>query len=171
MEAVFTAKLEGRTFVDVARELGFSPQYAGRIYREALDERAAVIGELADRERAIQDERLEALIREHWPNRGNPKAADVILRCLDRKARLFGLDAPTRLEHSGGMGMSVSVETPQERRARILYEECQVIAGMSDDEAESYAEMLDHPTSIEALASARRGVAGDVESTAVEVDE
>jgi hypothetical protein len=157
MEAVFTAKLEGRTFVDVARELGFSPQYAGRLYREALDERAAVIGELADRERAVQDERLEALIREHWPNRANPKAAEVILRCLDRKARLFALDAPTRLEHSGGVG--VSVETSEARRARIWDETWDEFSRMSP---EQLAVEVEHLTSSDRY---------DVESGAVEVSE
>jgi hypothetical protein len=138
MEAVFTAKLEGRTFVDVARELGFSPQYAGRIYREALDERAAVIGELADRERAIQDERLEALIREHWPNRGNPKAADVILRCLDRKARLHGLDAPTRVRHEGEV--DVVHESVEQRRQRIMLETAAEVAAMTPEQVAAEAQ-------------------------------
>jgi hypothetical protein len=157
MEAAFRGRLEGRTFVDVARELGVSPQYVGRLYRETMAERARMIGELADRERALQDARLEALIREHWPNRANPKAAEVILRCLDRKARLWGLDAPTRLEHSGEVGMVH--ESADDRRLRILAESVEQVAALS-------------PAQLAAEAAAFLGDESDVvESDAIEVDE
>jgi hypothetical protein len=171
-ERIMAGLLRGETLTECAADLGVSRQYASKLWHESLAERNAEVGAMVDERRAMLDARLEAVLREHWPQRAHPKHAEVILRVLDRKAKLWGLDAPTRLDHSGGMGVSVSVETPQERRARILYEECQRVAGMSDDEVESYAaEMFAHPTSVEALASARRAVAGDVESTAVEVSE
>jgi predicted transcriptional regulator len=155
MEAVFEAKLAGRTFSAVARELGITPQYAGRLYKAEMAERAAVIGELADRERALQDARLEALLAEHWPRIASPKSAEIVLRCLDRKARLYGLDAPTRLEHSGVV--DVVHEASAERRQRILAETAAMVAEMT-------------PEQLAAEAASFLGV-DVVESEAVEVDD
>ncbi len=141
--------------MDVARELGVSPQYIGRLYRQAMAECVRMIGELAGRERALQDARLEALLREHWPNRANPKAAEVILRCVDRKARLYGLDAPVRLEHGGAV--EVLPESAEARRQRIHAESVAQLRAMT-------------PEQLAVEAAAFLGESYDVESEAVEVD-
>lgn len=72
---------------------------------------AATLSEPAEAARQLDVERLDALIAGHFPPAisGDPIAAGIVLRTLERRARLLGLDEPTRAavraEHqfSGGV--------------------------------------------------------------------
>ena len=50
--------------------------------------------------RALEVARLDALMAAHWPaaTRGlNDKSSAVVLRCINQRARLLGLDAPAQV--------------------------------------------------------------------------
>lgn len=102
------------TFSEIADRLGYSHASGARkAYERALK---AIITPAAEEARTVEALKLDALERHAWKiirtmpedDAGNPlplRAADVhlaagnhILRAAARRAALFGLDAPTRLE-------------------------------------------------------------------------
>jgi hypothetical protein len=129
---VFRLRMAGASFREIAAEVGVSTTYAFKLYRDELDARAAEAGELADRERIILSERLEAVILAHWGNLHDPQSAKVVLAALDRKAKLFGLDAPTKVEHSGSV--EHSHESEAERTQRLIAETAEQVAAMTPEQ-------------------------------------
>ncbi|MGW5697847.1 hypothetical protein ACWEWX_45630 [Streptomyces asiaticus] len=77
-----------------------------RALQERRDEQAAEISVY----RQEENERLDALLEAHWPaavETRDPKAAEFVLKLIDRRAKLNGLDAPVRTELSGPDGGAV----------------------------------------------------------------
>jgi len=68
-------------YKDVKRELD-------RLNRERDETTAAI--------RRLEVERLDALLRTLWPKRADPPVTDRILKIVERRAKLLGLDAPER---------------------------------------------------------------------------
>ncbi|WP_448333476.1 hypothetical protein [Streptomyces sp. DSM 41534] len=91
--------------------LGYSTRGAAskdliRALKERRDEQAAEISVY----RQEENERLDALLEAHWPaavETRDPKAAELVLKLIDRRAKLNGLDAPVRTELSGPDGGAV----------------------------------------------------------------
>lgn len=83
---------EGFSYEEIARQVGFTNRgSAHRAVRKALAERQA---EDIDTLRALEADRLDALQAAHWDlaMAGDPGATNSILRVMERRARLFGLD-------------------------------------------------------------------------------
>ncbi|MGS2592137.1 hypothetical protein [Streptomyces hebeiensis] len=79
-----------------------------RAIEERRDEQAAE----ASVYRQEANERLEALLEAHWEDAtagGDTKAAELVLKLMDRQAKLNGLDMPARTELSGPDGGAVPV--------------------------------------------------------------
>lgn len=96
---------EGMSSADIGRRFNLSRQRINMIYKRALEQPvAAEVAEL----RAEQSQRLDAIAAELWKvlraTGTDPPAAVSALRTLvsveERRARLFGLDAPQRTEIS-----------------------------------------------------------------------
>lgn len=95
--AVVQLRIAGNTFDQIATQLGLSGRSsANRIYRRVLD---ATVAEPAAELRQLEGARLDALQAQWWPRAvdGNYRAAQIILKLMERRARLFGLDAPQRV--------------------------------------------------------------------------
>ena len=95
--AVVQLRIAGHTFDQIAQQLGLSSKStAHRIYRRALD---ATVAEPAAELRQLEGARLDALQAQWWPRAvgGNVQAARIMLKIMERRARLFGLDAPQRV--------------------------------------------------------------------------
>ena len=99
IEKALTFRQGGASYRSIAREMGvcaataFSYVQEGLdLYREQARERAGVLVEL-------ENQRLDALQAAHWGGamRGNKPAADTVLRVMERRARLNGLDAPQKI--------------------------------------------------------------------------
>ncbi len=99
----------------IAAHLGVSPP---TIHRDgkALDAewREQAVADVAT-EKGLDLDRLEHLIAAVWPEavRGNLPAVDRVIRILERKAKLLGLDAPERMavaQH--GLTTTVVIEAP-----------------------------------------------------------
>lgn len=96
-----TLRLQGLTFREVAEQVGVSVATAHKYVTRAL---ADIPKGEADTLRALECERLDALQAAYWDAAlaGNLDAADRVLRIIDRRARLLGLDAPQRMEMNTG---------------------------------------------------------------------
>jgi DNA-binding CsgD family transcriptional regulator len=90
-------RAEGLTFQEIGARLGVSRQMAARIVRRGL---RALPRESAAELVVLQDAQLDMIWAAMFPRavEGSPRAAAVCIRVLERRAKLHGLDAPTRTE-------------------------------------------------------------------------
>ena len=93
-----TLRAQGLSYEDIAQRLG----YRGRSGAWKAVDRALQkvqhegVGEL----RILHSLRLGQIIASLWDKRDDPRAARAILGCLEREAKLYGIDAPSRVEIS-----------------------------------------------------------------------
>lgn len=100
---VLNLRLAGMDFDSIAREVGYADgSGAYRAYQRAM---ARTVQPVADEVRAEEVARLDRLALAYWPRAlgaggqdPSPKAAEVVFRAMDRRARLLGLEAPVRQE-------------------------------------------------------------------------
>lgn len=114
--------------------LGYGgPSSASKDFVRALEERRDDQAAEASVYRQEQNERLEALLEAHWgaaTSGEDHKAAELVLKLLDRGAKLNGLDAPVRAEVSGPDGAGVPIGPVGLTELRNLIQ----TAGDPDDE-------------------------------------
>lgn len=86
----------GATYSQIAQVLGYTER--GGAYKAVMQALRDTVQEPADEVRHLETERLDALLRAMWPQamEGKGWAVDRCLAVMDRRARLLGLDAPTR---------------------------------------------------------------------------
>jgi hypothetical protein len=93
-------RIAGQTFAQIGDALGVDRKTAWRYVQAALAERARETA--PDRDALIGEQItvLETILEGQLPKAadGDARAAEVIIRALDRQARLFGLDAPIRVK-------------------------------------------------------------------------
>ena len=96
----------GATYWNIAQALGFrSKGSAHRAVERALQAEIGSVSDIRERYRRTQIARCQRLVRATWPAalKGDLGAISVVVKILEREARLLGLDAPAT--------MSVSVRT------------------------------------------------------------
>lgn len=89
----------GLGFEYIADRLGIAVSTAHGDYRDAIRE---TFREDAESLAAIEGKRLDRLQAAHWVKavEGNVKATEVVLKVMERRARLFGLDRPQKVDLS-----------------------------------------------------------------------
>ena len=95
---VIELRRAGYTFDEVARAVGYSnASGAWQAYRRALKRTLVEAGTEELRQNEL--ERLERAHRAVWKRvlEGDDKAINTMLRLSERRSRLLGLDAPTRI--------------------------------------------------------------------------
>lgn len=91
----------GATYEQIAKQIGLKSK--GQCYEMIRDALHDMIQEPAAELRILELERLDALMLAHWPQKANPRNAEILLKLMDRRAKLIGLDAPTKTEVSVDM--------------------------------------------------------------------
>jgi hypothetical protein len=100
----------GATYQAIADQLGYrSVSGAHKAVTAALK---ATLREPADQLRELELTRLDAMLLPLWRRvqSGDEKAVDRALRIMERRARLLGLDAPSRGELSGPDGSPLALD-------------------------------------------------------------
>lgn len=95
----------GVGFQSIADQLGYKDHSgAYRAVRAALKK---TLQEPADELRAIEVERMDQMLAGLWPKAttGDTWAVDRVLKIMERRANLLGLDAPVKREISGSIEM------------------------------------------------------------------
>ncbi len=84
--------LAGHSFDEIADAVGY--QSRGNAWRAVRDSLRSRIAELATEYRELELARLDALQAAHWPQAvaGSVRSADLVLRVIDRRVKLLGLD-------------------------------------------------------------------------------
>jgi hypothetical protein len=91
MQKCLALRIEGLNYNQMAAKLGCEYTTCRKAVKEAL---AQSVTELADEVRAIEMQRLDEMLMAHWPERGEPRHADVIMKLMDRRSKYLGLDVP-----------------------------------------------------------------------------
>lgn len=92
---------QGHTFQYIADQLGYAhPSGARHAVMAGLRK---IIQEPADELRKLELERLDVMLNSLWPailraDAYTPRAVEVALKVMDRRAALLGLDAPKQVE-------------------------------------------------------------------------
>jgi hypothetical protein len=97
-------RIEGKTYREIGQELGVTPTRARQLVAEALAALQKDTSESAEELRRLELDRLDQLQSGLWEEAagGNLKAVGAALKIMERRARLVGLDAPTRTENTHG---------------------------------------------------------------------
>ncbi len=100
----------GASFRTIASRLGCSTGAAHKAVCRVLERTLGDLAESAGALRALELERLDAMLMAIWPaaTGGDPAAISVALRISERRSWLLGLDAPTRSELTGAEGGPVT---------------------------------------------------------------
>ena len=96
MPKVATMRASGASFRAIGAALGIDHTWARTLLLKALEE---VTDETAEMLRKQEGERLDLLQRGVWADAlaGDTKATTAVLRIMERRAKLFGLDAPIKV--------------------------------------------------------------------------
>jgi hypothetical protein len=93
----------GLGYIAIADRLGISKSQSHRLVQHALAEAKESV--LADAVTLQSEEvsRLDGLLTSIWPNarQGNLGAIDRVLKIMERRSKMLGLDAPQRFAHGG----------------------------------------------------------------------
>lgn len=110
-------RMRGYTYPQIAKELGVSLGAAFRSVERGLARLRAENTEQAHQLREIESARLDIAMVQAMrilENSRKPdqrlRAIDRVVKLIDRRARLWGLDAPTKHELTGADGKPVSLE-------------------------------------------------------------
>lgn len=122
-------KAEGATFQQIADALGYANKgHAWKDINKRLSEVKAEEEIQTEHLRVLHETRLERLIQAWWPqatgqdvNRPglNSRAAEIVLKCMERQAKLRGVDAPVKSE----VTVTQNLDQRIEEMLRILSEE------------------------------------------------
>jgi len=90
----------GYTFEQIGVALEITKQAACKHVTKALSVINDKLTESAEELRALEVQRIDAMIVVLWPRvlRGDYQAMDRVVRLMERRAKLLGLDAPTKQE-------------------------------------------------------------------------
>lgn len=119
----FELRMAGHSYRDIGRMLSVNASTVCRDIHEEMAARLTLTTEAAEDYRALDLERLDVAIQGLMPmaRAGEPKSVMALMRTLERRAKLLGLDAPTKLAgHDGGAlvpAHDLTKLTPQELAA------------------------------------------------------
>lgn len=90
----------GKGYVEIAAALGIGKSQAHRLVQAGLEDARAQVASDATELRAEEVSRLDAMLAGLWPEarKGSYAAIDRVLKIMERRAKLLGLDAP--IKHS-----------------------------------------------------------------------
>ena len=89
----------GFTYDAIGKEIGVTRQRAYQIVKNELEALREECSEIAEDIVKIELERLDIMLVGAWPNAttGDVTAIDRVLKIMERRARLLGLDAPAKV--------------------------------------------------------------------------
>ena len=85
----------GKGYVEIAVHLGIGKSQAHRLVQEGLSDARAQVDADASELKAEELSRLDAMLSGLWPDarKGHLGAVDRVLRIMERRAKMLGIDA------------------------------------------------------------------------------
>lgn len=102
---------DGLNYDQIAEVLKISRQGAWQLVNDGLKNYRRVTAEAVEEVRELEVQRLDRLLMGHWEKAmsGDDKSAGVVLKIMERRSRLLGLDTPppSRVEVTGKDGGAI----------------------------------------------------------------
>lgn len=113
-QKAFELRKQGKSFLAIGKELGISDAQAHRDVAQVLAAITKLTGDRAEEWRTLEIERLDVAYAAIWQGvkNGDLKSIEQSLKIMERRAKLLGLDAPVKEEHSGGIKVTVAYADP-----------------------------------------------------------
>ena len=129
-------RLAGYSFEAIGQQLGISKQAAYKHVSTALETLHTQTDNSAEQLRALELERLDALLKGCWTaaTAGDSESTRVALKVLERRAKLLGLDAPTKTPEDDGEARGYIVVVPP--KAASIEEWAAKYSPKTDDNSE-----------------------------------
>ena len=117
----------GRSYKDIAASIGYNDSKVA--YWHVMQAMNDLEHDVSEEVRKLELLRLDGLLESWWPlATGNPdtgdlpewRAADVVLKIMERRARLIGLDAPTKIAATNPDGTMEAAAVPLSDSERVL---------------------------------------------------
>lgn len=89
---VVDLRLAGHTFDDIAAKTGLAGHSSVRYHLDAWLAEQKPSSEQTEELRQVQAAQIDAMAERLWPNRDDVAVVDRLVKLMDRKARLMGLD-------------------------------------------------------------------------------
>ena len=102
-------RLSGMTYRQIGESMGFTESRAWKIIMDELARLNKERSELAEDVVRLEVDRLDRFLLGVFPaaESGDEKAIDAAMKIMARRAKLCGLDAPTKIESTGDVTLSV----------------------------------------------------------------
>lgn len=98
-QAALELRRAGQGYTEIANRLGIGKSQAHRLVQAGLAETKEQIAAEAGELKAEELSRLDGMLAGLWTDarKGNHGAVDRVLRIMERRAKLLGLDAPVKI--------------------------------------------------------------------------
>ena len=125
----------GASYDEIARKIGYSSKSGA--YKSVTSALSKMLKEPAEELRTLEMARLDRLLVGVWSaaTQGNQGAIDRVLRILERRAKLLGLDAPQRRELSGPDGGPIETIDARSRLLASIEREMEAPEAAAEEEA------------------------------------
>lgn len=119
---------EGYVWREIATMVDMSIAGVVKAYKRALTRHPVAA---IDEHRELELDRLDSLQRTYWQPAvaGNLRAADFVLRVIDKRAKLLGLDAPLKVQAEVVTYDGSDLDAEVERVARLI--EASTVGGIA----------------------------------------
>jgi len=103
-------KKAGNSYQEIGDELGCSREYAYKLVKNELKRLMEEVDESCLEYREIENQRLDSLWTKAYAKvkDGDLSAVNTCIKISERRSKLYGLDGPQKLEHTGEMNVNVS---------------------------------------------------------------
>jgi hypothetical protein len=114
-------RLQSYSFAEIGEAMGVSTTRAYELVDMALKQ---TIHETADKVRQMELRRLDKMTPKmmEFAVQGDPKAVDSVIKIMDRRAKLLGLDGPSKHEHTGKDGGPIETKVNGDSARSALVE-------------------------------------------------
>jgi hypothetical protein len=112
----------GASYREIGSHLGVSTKTAHQYVMRELERLAEEAHEEAAQVRVLELQRLDRMLRGLWlrARDGDTFAVDRVLKMMERRARLLGLDAPAMLAADVTTRVDPIEELPEERKLELI---------------------------------------------------
>ena len=117
--SIVELRTEGYVWREIAQIVNMSTAGVYKAYNRAM---TRVIAPSIEEHREMELDRLDILQRTYWQPavNGNLRAADYVLRVIDKRAKLLGLDAPLKVQAEVVTYDGSDLDAEVERVARLI---------------------------------------------------
>jgi len=175
-------RVAGKSYAEIGEELGLRTTYAAELIAKEIDRTAKASFETAMKVRDLEVLRLDEMLAALWEQKADARTVDTILKIMERRSKLLGLDATSQVELRL-TGLELETDEALARRAEQLAklarqrdtndEEGEVVTpklGATNLEMSDNGEATEDPPELETSDEAEKVDAGEEKTSEEELE-